>query len=74
MAHAEIPSKACAGQLFYYLSLIKLCSACVKQNSAVNSAIYACSLLAKETFSDPVVERPSSLIINFEQIIRPFLV
>ena len=33
-------------QLLYHLSLIKLCSACAKQKSAVN-ARYACSLLAK---------------------------
>ena len=33
-------------QVLYNLSLIKLCSACGKQNAAVN-AVDACSLLAK---------------------------
>ena len=32
------------------------------------------SLLAKYTFSDLVEEPASSLIINFEQVIEPFLV
>ena len=38
------------------------------------SSIDACSLLAKQTFSDLVGEPASSLIINFEQVIEPFLV
>ena len=38
---------ASADQLLYNLSLIKLCSACVKQNTAVKTASDACSLLAK---------------------------
>ena len=38
---------------------------CAKQNPAVN-AIDACSVLAKQTLSDLVGQRPSSLIINFE--------
>ena len=33
-------------QLFYRLSLLKLCSTCAKQNAAVNGS-NACSLLAK---------------------------
>ena len=65
---------ACADQLLYSLSLIKRCSACVKQNTAVNAAIDACSLLAKYTFSDLVGEPASSLMINFEEVIEPFLV
>ena len=65
---------ACADQLLYSLSLIKWCSACVKQNTAVKTAIDACSLLGKRTFSDLVRQRPSSLIINFDQVIKPFLV
>ena len=51
-----------------------LCSASVKQNTAVKTGIDACSLLAKYTFSDLVQQRPSPLIINFGQIIKPFLV
>ena len=38
---------ACADQLLCNLSLIKLCSTCVKQNTAVKPAINACSMLAK---------------------------
>ena len=38
---------ACTDQLLYSLSLIKWCSACVKQNTAVKTAIDVCSLLAK---------------------------
>ena len=65
---------ACADQLLYILSLIKLCSACVKQNTAVKTALDACSLLTKNIFSSLVGERPSSLIFNFQQVIKPFLV
>ena len=65
---------ACADQLLYNLSLIKLCSACVKQNTAVKTALDACSLLTKNIFSGLVGERPSSLIFNFQQVIKPFLV
>ena len=32
-----------------------------------------CSLLAKNTLCDLVREPPSSLIINFEQVIKSFL-
>ena len=45
-----------------------------KTNTAVKTAIDACSLLAKKTFSDLVGEPASSLIINFEQVIEPFIV
>ena len=38
---------ACTDQLLYNLSLIRLCSACLKQNITVNTASDACSLLAK---------------------------
>ena len=38
---------ACADQLLYNLSFIKLYSACGKQNAEVKTAIDACSLLAK---------------------------
>ena len=65
---------ACADQLLYSLNLIKRCWACVKQNTAVKTAIDVCSLLAKYTFSDLVGEPSSSLIINFEQVIETFLV
>ena len=54
-------------------SLIKLCLVCVKQKAAVNAS-NACSLLAKETVSDLVGQLPSSLIINFDQVIISFLV
>ena len=53
-------------QLLYNLSLIKLCSACVKQNTAVKTAIDVFSLL--------VGQRPSSSMIDFEQVIKPLLV
>ena len=46
IAHSEILLTACADQLLYNLSLIKLCSACAKQNTSVNASD-ACSLLAK---------------------------
>ena len=60
-------------QLLYNLSLIKLCSACAKQNTALNASD-ACSLLGKETLSNLVGQCTSSLIINFEQVIQSFLV
>ena len=47
MAHSEILLTACADQLLYNLSLTRLCSACVKQNTAVKTAIDAFSLPAK---------------------------
>ena len=74
IAHSVILLTACAYQLLHNLSLIKLCSACVKQNTATKTAIDACSLFAKYTFFDLVRQRPSSLIINFDQVIKPFLV
>ena len=46
-AHAETLLRACADQLLYNLSLIRLCSECVKQNKAVKTASNACSFLAK---------------------------
>ena len=64
----------CTNQLLYNLSLIKLYSACVKQNTAAKTASDACALLSKSTLSDQIVQRPSSLIISFEQVIKPFLV
>ena len=48
--------------------------ACVKQNTTVKTAIDACSLLTKQASSDLVWEPASSLIINSEQVIKPFLV
>ena len=74
IALSEILLTPSTDQLFYNLSLIKLCSACEKQNTGVKSAINACLLIAKETFFDLVGQRPSSLIINFEQVIKPCLV
>ena len=46
LALSEILLTAGAHQLLYNLSLIKLCLACAKQNTAVN-ARDACSLLTK---------------------------
>ena len=69
IAHSEILLRVCADQLLHNLSLIKLCSACAIKNTSD-----ACSLLAKETLSDLVGESSSSLIINFEQVIKSFLV
>ena len=56
-----------------FLSLMKLCLACVKQNTTIKTTRDACSLLAKQTSSE-FIQRQSLLIINFEQVIRPFLV
>ena len=70
IGHSDILLTACADQLLYNLSLIKSCLACVKQNTAVKTAIDACSLFAS---SDLVRQRPSSLIINLDQVIKPFL-
>ena len=53
---------------------MKRCSACVKQNAAVKTAIDARSLLAKWIFFDLVEKHTSSLIINFKQAIKSFLV
>ena len=62
IAHSEIMLTACTDQLLYNLSLIQLCSTC-----SVN-------LLAKWALSDLIGERPSSLIINFELVIKSLLV
>ena len=43
---SEIMLTACADQLIHNSSLIKLCSACAKQNAAANAS-NTCSLLAK---------------------------
>ena len=45
-----------------------------KTKQAVKTAVDARSLLAKQTFSDLVGQHPSSLIINFEQVTKPFFV
>ena len=74
IAYSKVLLTACAYQLLYNLSLIKLCSTCVKQNTAIKTAIYACSLLAKETFSDLVRQYSSSITTNFEQVVKPFLI
>ena len=71
-ALSEILLITCTDQLIHNLSLTKLCSACAKQNAAVN-AKDACSLLAKKTLSDLVGQRASSLIITFEKVIKYFL-
>ena len=73
IALSEIMLTACTDHLRYNLSLIKSCSVCPKQqmNAAVNDV---CSLVAKWTWSDLVAQRASSLIINFEQVIKSFLV
>ena len=44
------------------------------QNTVVKTSIDACSLLPKYALSDLVGQRPSFLIINFEQVIKPFSV
>ena len=45
-----------------------------KTKHSRKTASDACSLLAKQILSDLVGQRPSSLIINFEQIKKSFLV
>ena len=74
IAHSEILLTACADQLLFNLILVKLCLACVKQNTAVKTASDAYPLLAKYRLSDLVGQRPSFLIINFKQVMKPFLV
>ena len=69
IAHSEILLTACADQLLYNLSLIKLCSVC-----AIKTTYDACSLLGKYALSDLIWEPLSSLIINFEQVTKSFLV
>ena len=63
---------ACADQLLHNLILI-MYSMC-KTKQAVKTAIDACSLLTKYTFSNLVGKRAISLIINFQQVIKPILV
>ena len=72
-ALSKILLTACSDQLIYNLSLIKSCSTCAKQNAAENASD-ACSLIAKQTLSDLVGKRAKSLIINFEQAIKSFLI
>ena len=59
IAHSEILLTACADQLLYSLSLIKLCSA-----SAIKNTRGGCSLLAKETLSNLIGEPQG--FINFQ--------
>ena len=73
IALSEILSTAWLDQLSYNFSLIKLYLACAKQNTSVNASD-ACSLLAKQTLFVLVGQSPSSVIINFEQVIKSFLV
>ena len=47
IAHSEILLTACADQLLYNLSLIKLYSACLKQNTAVKTVGDTRSLFSK---------------------------
>ena len=42
ITHAEILLTACANQLLYNLSLIKLFLVCAKQNGAVKTASHVC--------------------------------
>ena len=58
IALSEILLTACADQLLYNLSLIKLCSTCAKQNTSVNASD-AYSLLAKYTLFDRAGQSPS---------------
>ena len=74
IAHSEILLTACADQLLYNLSLIKLCSTCAKQIASAKTSSDACSLLAKQRLSDLVEQHPSSVMINFEQAMKYFLV
>ena len=46
----------------------------MSNKKAVKSASDTCLLLAKYTLSDLVGQRPSLLIINFEQVIKAFLI
>ena len=48
--------------------------ACAIQNAAAKTATNACFLLAKWILSDLVGQRPSSSIINFEEVKNFFLV
>ena len=73
IAHSEIQLTVCADQSLFNLSLIKLCSAFAKQSTSV-TARDACPSLGKQTSFDLVGQRPGLLIINFEQVIKSFLV
>ena len=73
IAHSEILLTVCVDQLLHNLSLINLRLACEKQNTAVKTD-GRCLLSAKQTLSDLVRQQPNSLIINFEKVIKPFLV
>ena len=74
IVHSEILLTVCVDQLLHNLNLIKLRLACEKQSTAVKTASDGCSLLAKQTLSYLVGQQPNSLIINFEKVIKPFLV
>ena len=74
IALSKILLTAYANQLLCNLNLIKLCSTCPKQNVAVRTASDTCSVLTSYTLSDLVWQRPSYFIINFEQVIKSFLV
>ena len=51
------------------VSLIKLCSVCAIKNTSDT-----CSLLPKQTLSNLIGEPRVSLIINFEQVTKSFLI
>ena len=73
IVHSEILLTVCVDQLLHNLSLINLYFACEKQNTAVKTDD-GCLLSAKQTLFDLVGRQPNSLIINFEKVIKPFLV
>ena len=61
-----------AFQIGIFVPLTKLCLACVKQKST--KVCKQNLFIAKYTLSDLVGQRPSLLIINFEQVMKAFLV
>ena len=69
IAPSEILLTACADKLLSNNLFNQIMFDMCVQDTAVKTVIDVCSFLAKQTFSDLVRKRPSSLIINFEQVI-----
>ena len=64
----------CVDQFLYNSNLIKLSSACAKQNAAVKTASdYDCTVLSIYTLPDLVSQWGRSFIISLEQIMKSFL-
>ena len=72
MQSKAFDKSAKSAQKYFPLWITNFHFSTIDKVTLIKTAIDPCSLLAK--FSDLVGKRPRSLIINFEQVIKPLLV